>query len=111
MTIRTGRGGAVTFDSVRIGQVVSWSIREGRAEVDGDDFADTTISIDVQFDRGFNAHTLAMYRQGSLSVAMAAGVAEFSVDNARLIRREVYGTARSIVNGRLEFESLHSVQF
>ena len=109
--IYSGSGGSVTFDGIRLGQVTSWSVREGRADVDGDDFADTSVSVDVQFDSDFNSHTLAMYRQGDLSVVMSAGKGAFSVAAARLIRREIFGTARAVVSGRLEFESLHSAQF
>ena len=111
MSVHRGSGGSITFDGVRIGQVTSWSVREGRADVDGDAFADTTVSVDVQFDVGLNAHTLDMYRRGDLSVVMATGKSSFSVADARLIRREIFGTARSIVSGRLEFESLRSAVF
>ena len=111
MSVYTGAGGSVTFDSILIGQVTSWSVREGRADVDGDAFADTSISVDVQFDVGFNSHTLDMYRRGELSIIMASGKAAFSVTDARLIRREIFGTARAVVSGRLEFESLRSARF
>ena len=109
--IHTGTGGSVTFDGLKIGQVTSWSVREGRADVDGEDFADTSVSVDVQFDSGLNVHTLDMYRQGDLSVVMSAGKRAFVVASARLIRREIFGTARAVVSGRLEFESLHSARF
>ena len=111
MTVRLSAGGTVSFRGSRIGQLISCSISEGENDTDGGNFANTSVDLNLQFDRGLAQHRIARGTTGTLSIVNSSGQSAITISNCRLVGRTISMQVGQIVTGSLRFESLRAVSF
>ena len=107
-----GNGGEITFDTVAVAQVTSWSIEESPSTSDEEDSGDTSGTISILFYKGIDEHILSVGTRIEITLKVSDGDSTtLAITKATITGRTFGSGVNSTVSGQLNFESRYPVTY
>ena len=109
---RSGQGGAIYLDGVKVGQTTGWSYSEDQSPIDQPGTADTSGSVDFMFDEGIATQLTEVGTRLDIEIqTSAAKPNRLLIRDAQIVSRSVNSSVNTIVTGSISFTSIYSVTY